>query len=393
MKSSVADLGSRYDFVNYLVDCIIQLNRVVDERVSTRKIEVVKYRGSNFSPGMFAYVIRKGGINVISIAHAVREEPRLGAVISSGLPKFDIMLGGGFRMGSCILISGTTGTGKTTIASTFVEAASDRNEKTLYINFEETTDMMISLIANLGIDLKKALDDGKLNILATMPELKLAEEHLVDTFDVILDFKPNHIIIDAISACYRMGSRQAAFDYLIALISHCKQKEITCILINQSDKTDMFAGLTGIEVSSLVDSIVMVRYIEGQGELNRMLMVMKSRGFNHSNQYREFNITENGIDILDVFDGEGPVLTGVARKDQETKELLAQKQRLQRIAIQKQNLNQMRAALEANTAKYLAEIEASSKTLETLELEENMWQNNLNDRRLLRGITFDKQGG
>lgn len=388
-SSTIANVMSEYKFLEYLTNCVIQLSEQVSNRVATRLLRVIKYRGSDFSHNEFPYLITKGGLQINSVPSVSLANPPISQFISSGHPMLDSLLGGGFPQTACILIAGSTGTGKTTIACQFARTACSRGEKTLYISFEESEASLVSTMLSPGIDLRPALADGTLHFFSSMPEAMNVEKHLFMTFQKLRHIKPAHIIIDAISACKRMGSPQHAHRYLTILMNECKKGRITCVFVNQTSSFAEIHDITGIGISSMVDSVLFLRFVEEGGELNRMLTVIKSRGIKHSNQFREYEITANGLEIKEVYLGEGGLLTGVTRKEQEARERREHQRRLQSIRAQKNILNQKRAALEADTANSLAEIEASKSTLEILENEETIWRESIMERAAMRGADLE----
>jgi circadian clock protein KaiC len=208
------------------------------------------------------------------------------------------MLDGGFRHASCILIAGSSGTGKTTLASAFARAASRRHEKVLYLNFEESQEAMIAGMLSAGIDLRPALRTKRLMVQTALPEAMGSDNHLIRALEAMDSFKPDHLILDAISACVRMGSERAAFDYLMRLVAVVKERGITCILTNQI--TGLLGGgeeLSGIGFSSVVDAVIHLRFVDAGQEIGRQILVVKSRGSGHSNRRESFYITEQGIEF------------------------------------------------------------------------------------------------
>jgi circadian clock protein KaiC len=386
VKSSKDEtLTTRYEFLDFMTDCVIRMDQRVTEQVTTRRLRVIKYRGSNFSRNEFPYVISAQGLYIISTTTDTLEHPAPGAKISSGQHRLDMMLDGGYRRGTCILISGTSGTGKTTVACIFARAACQRGEKVLYLSFEESAAALMAAMRSSGTDLRPAQDAGRLRFLTTLPESKGVEEHLLQVFNIIAAFQPDHLIVDAISAARRMGSEQGAFDYVIRLVNKCKQEGLTCYLINQTTGFQDVHEISGIGISSLVDTVLFLRYIEVGGETNRMFTIMKSRGSRHSNQYREFLITDTGIDIQDAYVGEGGVLTGTARQEQEARAAVENRRKEQRIKQQEQEVTRRHALLETQTIILQAELEAARAELDALHIEDQTTLNGRTIRADLRG--------
>ena len=295
-----------------------------------------------------------------------------GEHVSIGLADFDTILGGGLRRASCTLISGTTGTGKTTLASTFARAACLRGDKVLYLDFEESQDALISGMLSSGIDLRPAIQAGCLKVLAMLPEAIGAEEHLIRTVDTLDVFQPGHLVLDAVSSITRMGSEQAAFDFLVRLLNIAKERGITILLLNQTAGFMDEHEISGIGISSLVDTLIFLRYVESGGEINRNLLVLKSRGSRHSNQYREYRITDDGIQMANLFGGEGGTLTGAARQEQELRQVLEKRRREQQRSTLELQIAQRRAARDAQLAELDAEIATAELELENLKLEEEI---------------------
>ncbi len=294
-SSDDADVAARFGFLEYMADCVVQLDHRVMDQISTRRLRVLKYRGSAFGTNEYPYVVGADGISLVPIASAVLAHRPLGAHQSSGNSGLDAALGGGYRRGSCILIAGSSGTGKTTIACTFAVAACARDEKVLYLSYEESPEALESAVRSAGLELKPALRAGKLDLSCRLPESAGSDEHLFQNLQALKSFQPDHVVVDAISACNRMGSGKAPFDYCMRLVNACKERGITCLLTNQTTGSAIDGGLSGIGFSSLVDAVIQLRFEEFQDELRRSLVVMKARGSKHSPRVHDLVITDDGI--------------------------------------------------------------------------------------------------
>jgi circadian clock protein KaiC len=294
------DMASQYEFLEYMADCVIRLDHRVVGQVATRRLRVIKYRGSGFGTNEYPYVIGEHGIVLIPVSRTELTHQPLGGRVSSGLAGLDAMLAGGYRRASCVLIAGTSGTGKTTLATTFARGACQRGEKVLYLSFEESQEAMVAGMRSAGIDLRPALRARRLLVQTALPETLGSDNHLLRALGAIDAFKPDHVIVDAISACVRMGSEQAAFDYLMRLVSVVKESGITCLLTNQI--SGLMGGdeeLSGIGFSSVVDAVIQLRFVETDQAIGRQMLVMKSRGSMHSNRRQPFTITDHGIKFPD----------------------------------------------------------------------------------------------
>jgi circadian clock protein KaiC len=281
-----------------MADCVIRLDHRVTGQVATRRLRVIKYRGSGFGTNEYPYVITEHGVVLFPLTHSELSHRPLGQKVSSGLPGLDAMLDGGFRRASCVLIGGFSGTGKTTLASAFVKAACGRREKVLYLNFEESQEALVGGMLSAGIDLRPALRTKRLMVQTALPEAMGSDNHLIRALDAIGSFKPDHLILDAMSACVRMGSEHAAFDYLMRLVAVVKERGITCLMTNQVTGT---AGgdeeLSGIGFSSVVDAVIELRFVDAGQEIGRQILIVKARGSGHSNRRESFYITEQGIEF------------------------------------------------------------------------------------------------
>ena len=383
--SNETPTAARYEFLEFMTDCVIYLDQRIAQQITTRRLRVIKYRGSGFSSNEHPFVITDTGINIIPLLAVGLRHKGLERKVSAGHPRIDSLLEGGYYRGACILITGVSGTGKTTLASTFAQVSCERGQKVLYISFEESQESIVSCMLSPGIDLRPALNDGALQYLTAIPESIGAEEHLIRALRAMEVFRPDHVILDAISATRRMGSEAAAFDYLMRLINACKEQGITILLTNQAEGLKEEQEISGIGISSLVDTVILLRYNEIGGEINRTLLVLKSRGTKHSNQYREFLITDQGIDVVDVYVGEGVVMTGTARKEHEEREAAKQRVREQEIKRKEHEVIERRAALEAQTAHLRAELEGAEAELESLQMEKGEYRRGREARGKMRG--------
>lgn len=275
----------------------------------------VKYRGSNFGRNEYPFVISDKGSQTISITRFELRHKPFGKRVSTGISGLDEMIGGGYHRASCILLAGEPGTGKTLLASTFVRHVCKRRDKVIYLSFEESPDALIHNIKSAGIDLEPFCKAGRLHLIGAMPEATGAEEHLIRMTDAVERMKPQHVIVDAISACERMGGKQVAFEYLMRLLNFLKERGITTILTNQTTGTKSHIEISGNGISSIVDTVVFLSYVQGETETNRIIQILKYRGSKHSNQVRQHRIMDDGIKILDVYGGSEGVLTGTVKKN------------------------------------------------------------------------------
>jgi len=285
-----------YPFLDYMADCVLYLDQRMNAQVRTRRVRVIKYRGSDFMGNEYPYVI-SGGIRILPVSGISLVHNALGERMTSGHPGFDQLLGGGFRRSASILLAGASGTGKTTLANIFVRGICQQGERVLYLNFEESGEAMVDEMLSVGIDLHPFLEQGLLEIRTAMPEAMGVESHLLRIFDILESFNPRHVIVDAISACRRMGSPRAGFDLLVRLLNACKKQGITCMFINQSEDGESLHQISTIGISSLIDTAIVLEYLEAAGELQRRLLVLKSRGSRHSSRFSRMIISDDGIEL------------------------------------------------------------------------------------------------
>jgi circadian clock protein KaiC len=272
----------------------------------------------------------------------------LGEKIPTGVSRLDEILDGGYRRASCILAAGLPGVGKTILASSFVDCMCRRGETVLYISFEESEAAMVGNVLSAGIDLEPHIASGRLAFETNFPEAMGVEEHYFRALTRIEAFSPRHVVVDAISACERMGGKRAAFDYLMRLLNACKERGITVFFLNQLSGTGDFMEISGKEISSLIDTVIFLHYQQIAGEMNRVLQVLKARGSRHSNQTYEYVICDDGIQILDVYAGKGEVLTGSARLRQEERDRLEAQRLAFEIEARELELKRLRLEQEQN---------------------------------------------
>lgn len=305
---------TRQGLEEYVSDCVILLDHRVSNQISTRLLRIIKYRGSLHGTNEYPFLIDEEGISVMPVTSLKMDSEVSTARVSSGVPSLDSMLSGkGFFRGSSILVSGTAGTGKTSIAACFADASCRRREKCLYLAFEESPQQIVRNMKSIGLDLSPHIEKGLLQIRGVRPTTYGLEMHLVAIHKMIRQFKPRTVILDPITNLVTIGSMSEVKSILIRLIDFLQAEGITVMftaLVYNNDTTVQ----TDEGVSSLVDGWVLVRDIETNGERNRGIYVMKSRGMSHSNQVREFVITNHGIDVLDVHLGPDGVLIGSARE-------------------------------------------------------------------------------
>lgn len=347
---------TRYGIEEYVSDCVILLdNRVVDQ-ITTRRLRVVKYRGSAHGTNEYPFFIDEHGLTVLPITAAGLNHAASEHIVPTGIRGLDSMMSrGGYYEGASVLVSGLAGTGKTTFAASFVDACCSRGERCLYFSFEESENQLLRNMSSIGIDLASYRDNGLLKIESARPSLYGLEVHLARMHREIKTFKPHAVVIDPISA-FR-GPETEVHATLLRLVDLLKSRGITAIFCSLADVNVRAPGLER-EISSLMDTWISLTNIEADGEHNRLLFVLKSRGMGHSNQVREYQIGEHGIDLLQPYIGPNGVLTGTARLRQEALEKRAEASRLEQVDRRKRDVVKKRGDLERQIAAMRAELES-----------------------------------
>jgi circadian clock protein KaiC len=349
---------TRQGLEEYVSDCVILLDHRVTEQVSTRRLRIVKYRGSTHGTNEYPFLIDENGIHVLPLTSLKLNHAASTERISSGVSRLDSMLGGeGYYRGSSVLISGTAGTGKTSLSAHFANATCARGERCLYLAFEESPAQLVRNMKSIGLDLNPWIKKGLLRLEASRPTLHGIEMHLAVIHKMVNDFDPQVVIIDPVSNFSSAGSGSDAEAMVLRLIDFLKSRQITAMFVNLTAGGDAWEH-TDVGVSSLIDTWILLRDIELAGERNRGLYVLKSRGMKHSNQIREFLLTGEGIELQDVYIGPEGVLTGSMRAAQEDREKAAALARGQEIERKQRDLARKRAALEAQIAALRSEFEA-----------------------------------
>jgi len=371
---------TRNGIEEFVSDCVIVLDNRVREEISTRRLRIVKYRGSTHGTNEYPFLIDEHGISVLPISSLGLDHPAPAGRISTGIDRLDGMMGGkGFFRGSSIMLSGTAGTGKTSVAAHVVDAACRRGEKCLYFTFEESPKQVIRNMRSIGIDLEPWVHRGLLQFHAARPTYGGIEEILLVTHKQISIFHPNIVVVDPITNLLMASTLHEVRSMLTRLIDFLKTQEITAVFSSLTAAgSDLEAS--EVDVSSLMDTWLLLKAIEVGGERNRALYVLKSRGMEHSNQIREFVLTDDGLRMLDVYLGPDGVLTGSARMSQEARERAAGTSRRQHLDGCKRELDRKREMFEARMTLLRAEFEVEEEVIQ-----QSISQSKLLDAELSEG--------
>jgi len=363
---------TRQGLEEYVSDCVILLDHRVINQISTRRLRIIKYRGTVHGTNEYPFLIDDDGMQVLPITSLKLEKGVSSDRISSGLPALDKMLGGkGFFRGGSILVSGTAGTGKTSIAASFVNEACKRKEKCIYFAFEESSSQIVRNMRSIGIDLQKHIDKGLLMFHASRPTLHGLEMHLVVIYKLIMQFKPSVVVLDPVTNLITIGSTSEVKSMLIRLIDFLQEQQIS-VMFTALSLSAIANERTDESISSLVDAWVQVSDIEFNGERNRSMYIMKSRGMKHSNQVREFVMTDNGLDLIDVYLGPEGVLTGSAREAQKLQEETGEVLREFAVGSKDREVMRKRKMLEAKISNLQMEFESVEADLNKIYEEEEL---------------------
>jgi circadian clock protein KaiC len=363
---------TRQGLEEYVSDCVILLDHRIENQISTRRLRIIKYRGSVHGTNEYPFLIDKDGISVLPITSLKLSNEVSTERVSSGIPSLDEMLGGkGFFKGSSVLVSGTAGSGKTSIAAHFANASCDRKERCLFFAFEESPEQIIRNLTSINLDLQKHVKSGLLKFYASRPTIYGLEMHLVVFYKLIREFKPKAVILDPITNLVTVGDQSQVKSILIRLIDFLQKEQIT-VMFTALTFPHFMQSSADEDVASLVDTWLSVQDIEFNGERNRAIYIMKSRGMKNSNQVREFLITDNGIEIVEVTLGPNGVLVGSAREafnlEKNTGEVLRKN------AFERKNrqIESRKTILDAKVAKLKSEFELVKEELDRIYVEEEL---------------------
>jgi circadian clock protein KaiC len=365
---------TRQGLEEYVSDCVILLDHRVIDQVSTRRLRIVKYRGSTHGTNEYPFLIDEDGISVLPITSLKLDNEVSSEIVPTGIKGLNEMFhDGGLYRGSNILISGTAGTAKTTLAAYFAAERARRKEKVIYFAFEESPRQLIRNMKSIGLDLEPFIKNGTLQIHSSRPTLNGLEMHLLTLRKLIREFNPSAIIIDPISNLITVGSEHEVRSMLVRLIDMLKSHNITALFTSLSKPTDYARpDLAEESVSSLVDTWITVRDMEGIGERNRGIFVVKSRGMGHSNQVREFIITDKGVQLLDIELGPNGILTGAARRSNMLKKQVNEVKLKSDLERKDREIARKRKVLEANIEALKNEFESVQEELSILKVTEEM---------------------
>ena len=361
---------TRQGLEEYVSDAVIVLDHRVTEQISTRRLRIVKYRGSAHGTNEYPFLIDEDGLSVLPVTSIGLTHDASSERISTGVARLDMMLGGrGYFRGSTILVSGTAGAGKSSLAAHFLDAACRRGERCLAFVFEESPQQVVRNMRSIGIDLQRWVERGLLEFHAARPSLHGLEMHLSRMHRAIERFQPSVVVLDPVSSLLRVAQPTDVQATLTRLVDYLKLQGITALLTSLTHGRTEHEQ-TDVAISSIVDTWLLLIALELSGERNRGLYVLKSRGMDHSNQIREFLLTDRGVELVDVYAGPSGVLTGSARLTQEAQEraaALAQEHELER---KERTLTRLRAAFEAELASLRAKFEAEQADL-AIEIDEH----------------------
>jgi circadian clock protein KaiC len=359
-------LLTRHGIEEYVSDCVIVLDHLVSDETSTRRLRILKYRGSLHGTNQYPFLIGERGISVQPITSLLLQHAVSRDRVSTGVDRLDVMLGGeGPYRGSSVLVSGTAGTGKSTLAAQFCDAACARGERAIYFAFEESQEQIIRNMTSVGLHLERWVEQGLLLFRCVRPSQLGLEAHLLTLQTLVEDFDPAVVVMDPISDLVSGSDRgRAVTAMLTRQVDFLKGRGITALFTTLA--SDGQREPAEQMIASLIDTVLLVRTLEGNGEHNRVLSVLKSRGMAHSNQVREFLLTDRGIELADVYVGPQGVLTGSARSAQEAKEQSDAVGRQEDLQQRRDDLERERQSVEAQVAVLRREFEDKSDAVDLL---------------------------
>lgn len=355
---------TRHGIEEYVSDCVITLDHRVDEQISTRRLRVVKYRGSLHGTNEYPFLITDRGVSVLPLSAMGLDHSASTERIGTGLGRLDHMLGGGIFRGASVLISGQAGTGKTTLAAQMVDAACARDERCLFLSFEESPAQLIRNMAAVGIDLARHRESGHLQMVSMRPTSFGLEMHLAELVRMLDDFSPDLVVVDAVTSLDRSGAMHDVTATITREMDVVKGRGATCVL---TALTQEAVESSSADVSSLIDTWVLLRNIESNGERNRLLFVRKSRGSAHSNQVREFLISADGLDLLDVPIGADGAIVGSARLSYEAERAAQAASQAEKEQRRRRRLERHRRETEAQIATLRQQLADDLLELESVE--------------------------
>jgi circadian clock protein KaiC len=358
---------TRHGLEEYVSDCVVLLDHRVNDQIATRHLRVVKYRGAMHGTNEFPFLIGDDGLSVLPITSVGLNHKVSNERISTGIPRLDAMLSGrGFFRGSSILLTGTPGTGKTSVAACFAQAAAQRGDRVLFFSFEESPNQIVRNMRSIGLRLEPLVERGLLRFHSARPTLCGLEMHLATMFKEITAFRPAVVIVDPITSLLAAGVDYETKGMVTRLIDYLKGGQVTSLFTSLTHGGHALQQ-SEIAMSSLMDAWLLLQDFEGNGERNRLLYVLKARGMGHSNQVREFLISNRGIDLVDAYIGPGGVLTGASRTAQTAREKAESLATQQEAARRKRELVRKRAALERQISGLRSEHEAGSEELQRID--------------------------
>ncbi|MGA2719817.1 MAG: circadian clock protein KaiC [Candidatus Acidiferrales bacterium] len=361
---------TRQGLEEYVSDCVILLDHRIKDQISARRLRIVKYRGTKHGADEYPFLIDERGMSILPVTSLLLDHQVSNERVPTGVPDLDEMLEGkGYFRGSTVLLSGTAGSGKTTLAASLADATCRRRERCLFIDFEESSKQVARNMKSVGIDLDQWARKGLFFHEAWRPTQFGTEMHLLRIHKLIDTLKPSCVIVDPVTNLVSASSDKEVHSMLLRLIDLLKNRGITGALVSLTSGGDNLEG-THVGISSLTDTWILLRDIELNGERNRCLYVLKSRGMAHSNQLREFTMTSKGIRLVPAYIGSGGVLTGSARLAQEAKEKSAERLREQETQRKRQEIDQKRLALQAQIAALQAEFASVEQEAEQVRNQE-----------------------
>jgi len=358
---------TRQGLEEYVSDCVVLLDHRVSGQVSTRRLRIVKYRGSTHGTNEYPFLIDEKGISVLPITAAGLDYNVSVERISTGLPQLDEMLGGrGYYRGSTVLLSGTAGTGKSSMAAVLADVTCQRGERCLYFSFEESPAQIIRNMRSIGLNLDPHVRKGLLKFHSTRPTVHGLEMHLVLMHKLIEEFRPSLVVVDPASNLQSAGTLDDSARMFVRLVDFLRKRKITGFLVSLTQNQSDLLEMTDEGLSSLVDTWLLLRDVEAGGERNRLIYVLKSRGMAHSNQVREFIISSKGIKLLDVYLGPDGVLTGSLRLGHKMRRDAEQQLGREELQRKRLALEHRRKAVDAQIASLRAGFQAEREEFEQI---------------------------